>query len=156
MPGERWPDKRARAVLFAGANKRKSEGAAVDPDAVAELGLAVRELLFVDKEVREETADAKAHRIGYSADCMQFATLEPADDGVRLGLWIGTNDATTARAALQADDDPNPFRKLYGWVRVPVRSASDVARLGDWVRNARSHAGAVKKQQGQAAKPAMR
>lgn len=155
MPGERWPDKRARAVLFAGANKRKNEGADVDPDAVADLGLAVRELLFVDKEVREENADVKAHRIGYSADCMQFAILEPAADGVRLGLWVGNEASSNARAALHADDDPNPFRKMYGWVRVPVTGPDEVPRLSEWVKRARSHASQVKQQQAQTAKRSM-
>jgi hypothetical protein len=151
MPGERWPDKRARAVLFAGANKLAKDDLAVDPDAVADLGLAVRERLFADDEVREETADAKAHRIGYNADCMQYAILGPATDGVLLSLWVGPDAAPEAKQALGATDDPNPFRRLYGWVQCTVTPAADLDHVAEWVARARRHSAAVKAQQAQTA-----
>lgn len=142
MTGERWPNKRARAVLFAGANKRErgDAGTAIDPNVIADTGLMVRELLFVDDDVREETADVKAHRIGYSTDCMQFATLEPVADGLALDLWVGTGQVQEAAEAIGAQEPANAFRKLYGWVRVPVAPASDMDLLSTWIRRARRHA----------------
>lgn len=151
MPGERWPDKRARAVLFAGANKLAKDNASVDPDAVADLGLAVRELMFTDDEVREDTADAKLHKIGYSADCMQYAILGPRPDGVTLSLWLGPGQADEAKDVLGAAEDPNPFRKLYGWVACPVTRETTLDDLADWIARARRHAETVKAEQ----KPAM-
>lgn len=145
MPGERWPDKRARAVLFAGARRHAAEGAEVDPDAVADTGLAVRETLFVDDEVREDNADPKANRIGYNRDCMQYATLEPSPDGLWLGLWLPEDVRGAAEETLGAAPDPNPFRKMYGWVRIPITPGQDVAELKDWVQKAVAHAAAVKK-----------
>lgn len=140
MPGERWPDKRARAVLFAGANKLVRDGAELDADAVADLSLEVRDLLFLHHEVREEVADRTANRIGFSADCMQFATLEADHRGPLLGLWVGTEHTEAAKRDLDAEDDPNPFRKMYGWVRVPVAAATELKAVDGWVHHAFEHA----------------
>lgn len=149
MPGERWPDKRARAVLFAGANRiaRDAPDSAADPDTAADLGLAVRELLFTDPEVREENVDPKANRIGYSADCMQFATLEPTTGGIDLSLWLGTERLPTAKERLAAEDHPNAFRRLYGWARIVLRPGDDVSTLAEWVKTARAHAAETKSKQ---------
>jgi hypothetical protein len=147
MTGERWPDKRARAVLFAGASKAAKEHGDMDPDQVADAGLRVRELLFTDEEVREDTADAKQHQIGYTADCMQFATLQPEGDGLALGLWVGPGGAPEAMEELGAEADPNPFRSHFGWVRVHVDPEEDPAALRLWVERARAHAREQKRTQ---------
>lgn len=151
MPGERWPDSRARAVLYAGANKLAKENPGVDPDQVAELGLAVRERVFTDDEVREDNADPKTNKIGFSADCMQYALIGPATNGVSLSLWVGPDAAPDAKAALAAEDDPNPFRKLYGWVRCTVTNDTDLGAVATWIERARNHAAAVKGTQSQTA-----
>lgn len=145
MTGERWPDKRARAVLYAGAKKQAAEGDA-DPDKVADLGLQVREFLFTDEEVREDQADTKAHQIGYSGDCMQFATLQPVPEGLALGLWVGPENKEAATKELGAQDDPNPFRSHFGWVRVPLAPGQDPQKVKAWVERARRHAAENKSQ----------
>lgn len=150
MTGERWPDKRARAVLFAGANKLAKQDPDVDPDAVAETGLRLRELLFMDEEVREDNADTKQNQVGYSADCMQFATLQAGGKGVHLGLWVGPDATQEAKKELGAVDDANPFRAHFGWVRIELAPDMDVSRLGHWVERARSHAREQKAEQGHA------
>lgn len=147
MTGERWPDKRARAVLFAGAKKQATDEAGADPDEVADLGLQVRGFLFTDEEVREDQADTKAHQIGYSGDCMQFATLQPVPEGLALGLWVGPEGKEAAKKELGAVDDPNPFRSHFGWVRLPLAPGSDLKGIKDWVRRARRHAAENKSQQ---------
>ncbi|MBW3583062.1 MAG: hypothetical protein KY455_08190 [Euryarchaeota archaeon] len=152
MPGERWEDKRARAVLFAGANKLARDGQDLDPEAVAETGLHVRDHLFVDKEVREENADVKANRIGYSHDCMQFATLEPQPAGLWLSLWVGPDKVAEAKETLGAVDDPNAFRRMFGWVRVPIAPRGVPGGLEAWVERAVRHAAEEKKRQAQTAR----
>ena len=149
--GERWPDKRARAVLFAGANKLAKEDERVDPDAAADTGLAVRELLFTDAEVREDTADSKQNQIGYSGDCMQFATLQPEGPGVALGLWVGPEAVEPAKDEVGAVGDPNPFRSHFGWVRIQVGPGQDLEPLRSWVERARAHAREQKNAQEQTA-----
>ncbi len=152
MTGERWPDKRARAVLFAGAKKHHDDDHANE---LADLGLTVREHLFVDDEVREDNADVKANRIGYSRDCMQFATLEPSADGIALSLWVGNEAKEAAMEDLGAEEDPNPFRRLYGWVRVTFDDAPDDERLAKWVAHAVAHASEEKAAQASGANRAM-
>ena len=147
MTGERWPDKRARAVLYAGANRLHRDANGPEPDATADTGIALRDLLFVDAEVREENADTKAHRIGYAADCMQFATLEPAPDGLALSLWVGTEHVAEAEADLGAEPHENPFRRMYGWVRIPVRPGQDVTAMAPWIGRAAQHAADTKRGQ---------
>lgn len=146
MPGERWPDKRARAVVFAGANRLQKDHpeAGLDPDRIADLALAVRSFVFTDEEVREENADVKAHRIGYSADCMQFATIEPDVAGLALDLWLGAERAAAAKKELGAQDPANAFRRLYGWVRIAVGPGTDVDALVPWIQTARRHAAETK------------
>lgn len=144
MPGERWPDKRARAVLVAGANKLARDGAELDPEAIGALGLRVRETLFVDPEVREETQDAKAHTIGYNLHCMQYALLAPDKDGIALSLWVGQDAANEACDVLRAEPDSNPFRRMYGWVRCVVKDQNDAEAVTPWVARSVEHAAQVK------------